>query len=91
MVGRSGGITARTLDWLGLLVAASVWALCSAAVTAICVKFHQARSRRTTRARGCRLGAQREGSQDHLEKSHRRPLVRRLPGRRDAEEGRARR
>jgi hypothetical protein len=41
VVGRSGGITARTLDWLGWLVAASVWALLSAAVTALCVKFEE--------------------------------------------------
>jgi hypothetical protein len=41
VVGRSGGITARTLDWLELLVAASAWALLSALVTAICVKFEE--------------------------------------------------
>jgi hypothetical protein len=41
VVGRSGGITARTVDWLGWLVAASVWALLSAAVTALCVKFEE--------------------------------------------------
>ena len=41
MVGRSGSITARTLDWLWLLVAASAWALLSAVVTALCVKFEQ--------------------------------------------------
>ena len=34
-----GSITARTLDYFGLLVAASVGALCSALLTAICVKF----------------------------------------------------
>src|SRR5215212_9163288 len=39
VVGRSGGITAGTLDYFGLLVAASVFALCSAVVTAICVKY----------------------------------------------------
>ena len=39
MVGRSGGITARTLDYFGWLVAASVGALCSAVVTAICIKY----------------------------------------------------
>ena len=32
MVGRSGGITAGTLDYFGLLVAASVFALGSASV-----------------------------------------------------------
>ena len=37
-----GIITARTLDYFGLLVAASVFALLSAVVTAICVK-HEAR------------------------------------------------
>ena len=36
-----GGITARTLDYLGWLVAASVVALLSAVVTAICVKFEE--------------------------------------------------
>jgi hypothetical protein len=41
MVGRSGGINARTLDWLGLLVAASIVALFSALVTAICIKFEE--------------------------------------------------
>ena len=30
-------ITARTFDYFGLLVVASVWALLSAAVTALCV------------------------------------------------------
>ena len=39
MVGRSGGITAGTLDYFGWLVAASVGALLSAVVTAICVKY----------------------------------------------------
>jgi hypothetical protein len=39
VVGRSGGITVRTLDYFGLLVVASVGALCSAVVTAICVKY----------------------------------------------------
>ena len=34
-----GGITARTPDYLGWLVAASVGALLSAVVTAICVKY----------------------------------------------------
>jgi hypothetical protein len=34
-----GTITARTLDYFGLLVAASVFALLSAVVTAICVKY----------------------------------------------------
>ena len=37
-----GSITARTLDYLWLLVASSVFALISAGVTAICVK-HEAR------------------------------------------------
>jgi hypothetical protein len=36
-----GSITARTLDYFGLLVAASVIALCSAAVTALCIKFEE--------------------------------------------------
>jgi hypothetical protein len=36
-----GTITARTLDYFGWLVAASVWALLSAAVTALCVKFEE--------------------------------------------------
>jgi len=35
------GISARTLDYLGLLVAASIVALCSAVVTAICIKFEE--------------------------------------------------
>jgi hypothetical protein len=34
-----GGITARTLDYFALLVVASVGALLSAVVTAICVKY----------------------------------------------------
>ena len=41
MVGRSGGITARTLDYFGLLVVASVWVLLSAAVTAMCIKYEE--------------------------------------------------
>jgi lipid-A-disaccharide synthase-like uncharacterized protein len=36
-----GGITARTLDYLWLLVEASAWTLVSAIVMAICVKFEQ--------------------------------------------------
>ena len=36
-----GSITARTLDYFGLLVVASVVALCSAVVTAICVKYEE--------------------------------------------------
>jgi len=36
-----GSITARTLDYFGWLVAASVGALCSAVVTAICVKHEE--------------------------------------------------
>jgi hypothetical protein len=36
-----GSITARTPDYLGFLVAASVFALLSAVVTAICVKFEE--------------------------------------------------
>jgi len=36
-----GNITARTLDYLGLLVGAGVMALCSAAVTALCIKFEE--------------------------------------------------
>ena len=35
----AGSITARTLDYFGWLVAASVGALVSAVVTAICVKY----------------------------------------------------
>ena len=34
-----GSISARTLDYFGLLVASSVFALLSAVVTAICVKY----------------------------------------------------
>ena len=34
-----GGITARTPDYFGLLVASSVFALLSAVVTAICVRY----------------------------------------------------
>jgi hypothetical protein len=41
VVGRSGGIAVRTLDYFGLLVVASVGALCSAVVTAICVKYEE--------------------------------------------------
>jgi hypothetical protein len=36
-----GGITTRPLAYFGLLVAASIVALVSAVVTAICVKFEQ--------------------------------------------------
>ena len=36
-----GTISARTLDYFGLLVAASIVALCSAGVTAICIRFEQ--------------------------------------------------
>jgi hypothetical protein len=39
VAGRSGGLTARTLDYFGWLVASSVFALWSAVVTAICVKY----------------------------------------------------
>jgi hypothetical protein len=35
----AGGITARTLDYFGWLVAASIVALCSGVVTAICIRF----------------------------------------------------
>jgi hypothetical protein len=35
------GITARTLDYFGLLVAASVWALFSGVVATLCVKFEE--------------------------------------------------
>ena len=38
---RVGSITARTLDYFGLLVAASVFALISAGVTAICIKYEE--------------------------------------------------
>jgi small basic protein len=41
VVGRSGGITARILAYLELLVAASVWALLGAVVTTLCVKFEE--------------------------------------------------
>jgi hypothetical protein len=41
VVGRSGGITARTLDYFGWLVVASVFALLSAVVTAICIKYEE--------------------------------------------------
>jgi hypothetical protein len=37
----AGTITARTLDYFGLLVAASIVALCSAGVTAICIRFEE--------------------------------------------------
>jgi hypothetical protein len=36
-----GSITARTPDYLGFLVAASVFALLSAVLTALCVKFEE--------------------------------------------------
>jgi apolipoprotein N-acyltransferase len=36
-----GTITARTLDYFGWLVAASIVALCSALVTAICIKHEE--------------------------------------------------
>ena len=36
-----GSISARTLDYFGLLVAASVFALVSAGVTAICIKYEE--------------------------------------------------
>ena len=39
MIGRSGGITARTLDYLGLLVAASIFALLSGVLATLCVKY----------------------------------------------------
>ena len=35
------GITARTLDYLELLMAASAWALLSAVMTALCDKFEK--------------------------------------------------
>ena len=35
------GIPARAPDYLGLLVAASAWALLSALVTALCVRFEE--------------------------------------------------
>jgi hypothetical protein len=35
------GITARTLDYFGWLVVASIWVLCSGVVTAICVRFEE--------------------------------------------------
>jgi hypothetical protein len=36
-----GGIITRTPDYFGWLVAASIGALCSAVVTAICIKYEQ--------------------------------------------------
>jgi hypothetical protein len=36
-----GGITARPLDYFGLLVGASVLALFSALVAALCIKFEE--------------------------------------------------
>jgi hypothetical protein len=36
-----GGVTARTLDYLWVLVEASAWTLLSALVTDICVKYKQ--------------------------------------------------
>ena len=36
-----GGITARPLDYFGLLVASSIFAVLSAVVTAICVKYEE--------------------------------------------------
>jgi hypothetical protein len=36
-----GGSAARTLDYFGVLVAASVFALVSAGVTAICIKYEE--------------------------------------------------
>jgi hypothetical protein len=36
-----GSITARPLDNFGLLVAASVFALVSAVVTALCIKYEE--------------------------------------------------
>jgi hypothetical protein len=36
-----GSITARPLDYFGLLVWASVWALLSAVVTTLCIKFEE--------------------------------------------------
>jgi len=36
-----GTITARTFDYFGLLVVASIGALVSAVVTAICVRFEE--------------------------------------------------
>src|SRR5215208_1565068 len=41
VVGRSGGITAGTLDYFGWLGVASVWALVSAVVTAMCFKYEE--------------------------------------------------
>ena len=36
-----GSITARTLDYFGLLMAVSVFALGSAVVTAMCIKYEE--------------------------------------------------
>jgi hypothetical protein len=41
VVGRSGVITERTLDYFGWLMASSVFALLSAVVTAICIKYEE--------------------------------------------------
>ena len=41
MVGGSGIITERTLEYFGWLMVASIAALCSAAVTAICVEYEE--------------------------------------------------
>jgi len=41
VVGRSGGITALTPDYFGWLAAASVGALVSAVVTAICITYEE--------------------------------------------------
>jgi hypothetical protein len=38
---RTGRFATRTLDYFSLLVAAGVMALCSAVVTAICIKFEE--------------------------------------------------
>jgi ABC-type xylose transport system permease subunit len=39
MVGRSGVITARAFDYFGLLVGASIVALCSGVLATLCVKY----------------------------------------------------
>jgi len=36
-----GGMTGRTLDYFGLLLAASVFGLISAVVTALCIKYEE--------------------------------------------------
>jgi hypothetical protein len=39
VVGRSGGIIARTFDYFGLLVASSIVPLCSGVLATLCVRY----------------------------------------------------